>query len=426
MPTAGLGKQFRNLQLDQFLEAQGVGAESVSMAHVDYFTQVDALVRTLKPAQWKVYLRYQIGNAMAPYLSRPFRDAHFSFHGRVLRGQTVQPQRDVQVLEAINRAAGPMLAREYVARYLPATTRSRAETIAGEVRGALSRAIDRNTWMSPQARTEAAAKLAALRIETGAPADDIDFTVQPMGRNSFGSNMLIASTWHQREEMRRIGRANAQRRWGVQPQEPVLAYDIAHNRLIVSAAALQPPVLDMEQDTAAQYGSFGALVGHELGRAVDAKGRLVDAAGEVRTWWTPADDAAFGMRADRLATQYSAYDYPAATGTRVDGMLTREGNVADLVAVELALDALGNAQPELDKAGRESFFRAWASLWREQLSPETATAAASTSVQAPGHWRANGPLVNLPAFAETFGCKAGSAMVRTPEEQVSIWRQAGE
>ena len=62
--------------------------------------------------------------------------------------------------------------------------------------------------------------------------------------------------------------------------------------LIVTAAVLQPPVLDMTQDAAGQYGSFGALVAHELGRSVDAKGRLVDAKGDVRTWWTPADDAA--------------------------------------------------------------------------------------------------------------------------------------
>jgi len=248
--------------------------------------------------------------------------------------------------------------------------------------------------------------------------------MQPMGRNSFGSNMLIAATWHHREEMRRIGRTNAQRRWGVQPQEPVLAYDIAHNRLVVSAAVLQAPVLDMEQDAAAQYGSFGALVGHELGRAVDAKGRLVDASGQIRTWWTPADEAAFGERANRLAAQYANYDYPAATALKVDGNLTREGNMADLAAVELALDAFEAAQADPDSAGYESFFRAWASLWREQLSPEAATEAASTQAQAPGKWRANGPLVNLPAFAKAFKCKAGNAMVRKPEEQVSIWRQA--
>jgi putative endopeptidase len=179
----------------------------------------------------------------------------------------------------------------------------------------------------------------------------------------------------------------------------------------------------MEQDTPAQYGSFGALVGHELSRAVDMKGQLVDAAGNVRTWWTPTDEAAYSIRAKQLAVQYAGYDYPAANGLKVNGTLTSEGNMADLAALELASAALAGAQPELDAAGRESFFRAWAALWREQLAAETAADAARTRVQAPGQWRANGPLVNLPAFAETFKCKAGTAMVRKPEEQVSIWRQ---
>jgi putative endopeptidase len=222
--------------------------------------------------------------------------------------------------------------------------------------------------------------------------------------------------------MRRIGRTDAQRRWDVLPQEPAVAYDLAHNRLVISAAALQAPVLDMEQDMAAQYGSLGALVGHELSRAVDLKGQLVDASGNLRSWWTPQDEAAFASRANQLATQYASYPYPATSGLRVDAALTREQNVADLAAVELAFDALATAQPTLDNAARESFFRAWAGLWREQLAADTATQDASTLPHAPGQWRANGPLVNHPAFVETFKCKAGNAMTRKPEEQVSIWR----
>ena len=422
VPTAGLAKQFRNLQLGDFLQAQGVTADSVSMADQNYFNQLDSLVRTLKPGQWKVYLRYQIGNAMAPYLSKDFRDAEFAFNGRVLRGQTTPPTRDAQVLEAMNRAAGPMMAREYVARYLPEATAARAGAIANDVRDALLRAVDSNDWMSEAARTEAKAKLQGLGIEIGAPLRDIDFTVQPMGRTSFGSNMLIASTWQRREEMRRIGRANPQRRWDVLAQEPALAYDMANNRLIISAAALQPPVLDMSQDAAAQYGSFGALVAHQLSRAIDNKGQQVDASGKLRSWWTPQDTSAFSARANQLATQYAAYPYPGTTGLRVDAARTRDENIADLAAVELAFDALSTAQPALDAPARESFFRGWAGLWGERLSPEAATQDAGTLPYAPGQWRTNGTLANLPAFAETFKCKAGSAMVRKPEDQVSIWR----
>ncbi|HVI57548.1 MAG TPA: M13 family metallopeptidase [Luteimonas sp.] len=422
VPSATLGKSYRHLQLGDFLKAQGVSDDTVSLANPALFAELDAMVDKLKPEQWKAYLRFHVGNAMAPYLSKSFRDADFEFRGRVLRGETAPPARDQRVLDAINLAAGPMLAREYVARYLPAATASRAEAIAGQVRDALARAVERNSWMSAEAKAVAKAKVDKLKIEVGAPKRDLDFSVQPMGRGSFGGNMLIAATWRHREEMKRIGRGNANRRWDVLPQEPALAYDMAQNRLVVSAAVLQPPVLDMSQDAASHYGTFGALVGHELGRSVDRKGQFVDANGELKAWWTPADATAWDLRIAPLVAQYGAYAYPGLNGVRVNGAQTLEENAADLAGVELAWDALMASQPELPKESKQAFFRGWAQLWRQQMSTDEATRRAAVDVHAPGQWRANGPLVDLPAFGEAFECKAGSAMQAKPAQQVSIWR----
>jgi putative endopeptidase len=422
VPTNTFAKSYKHLQLGDFLKAQGVTDDSVSLANPQLFAQLDALADTLKPDQWKAYLRFQIGNAMAPYLSKSFRDADFELHGRVLRGLAAQPTAEQRTLDAINSAAGPMLGHEYVARYLPATTRSRAEDIATQVRDALARGIDRNTWMSAPTRAEAKAKLAKLDIEIGAPKRDLDYSVQPMGRGSFGSNMLIASTWRHREEMKRIGSGNADRRWDVLPQQPALGYDIAHNRLIITAAVLQAPVLDMSQDAAAHYGTFGAMVAHELGRSVDRKGRLVNAAGEFKSWWTPADDAAWDARIAPLVAQYGAYPYPGVNGVKVNGAQTLEENAADLAAVELAWDALTTTQPQLAQPSKQAFYQGWAQLWRQQMSADVATQLATTEVHAPGQWRSNGPLANEPAFGQAFTCKAGTVMQLKPEQQVSIWR----
>jgi putative endopeptidase len=420
--TGTLGKQYRHLQLDDFLKVQGVGDDSVSMANPQLFAQLDMLVDRLKPAQWKTYLRYQVGAAMAPYLSKAWRDVDYAFRGQVLRGETAPPPRQQQVLDAINLAAGPMVGREYVARYMPDTTKSRAVEIATQVRDALGRGIDRNTWMSPAAKTEAKAKLARLKIEIGAPSRDLDYSVQPMGRGSFGGNMLIASTWRHREEMRRIGRNNADRRWDVLPQQPALAYDIAQNRLIVTAAMLQAPVLDVAQDTGAQYGAFGALVGHELTHGFDGSGRMVDASGSVRDWWAPADASAWEGRTAQLVSQYSGYKWPVLAGTMVNGRQTRDENAADLAGVELAWDALTTAQPTLSTGGKQAFFQGWARLWPQQVSTDVATRMAATNVHAPGQWRTNGPLADLSAFGTAFQCKADTPMQRAPAQQVSIWR----
>lgn len=421
VPVAGLAKQYRRLQLADFLKAQGVSDDSVSIANPELFTQLDTLVERLKPEQWKTYLRWRVGDAMAPYLAKPWHEAHFAFHGRVLAGSTEPAPRRDQVLDAINLAAGPMLAREYVARHLPDASRARAGEVAAQVRDALAAALERDPRLSPQAKAEAKSKLANLRIEIGAPRRDLDFTVQPMGRGSFGGNMLIASTWRHREEMKRIGRGNADRRWNVLPQQPALAYDVPQNRLLVTAAMLQPPVLDAAQPAAAHYGAFGALVGHELSHAVDERGRLVDAKGEVRDWWTSQDVAAWQQLGQRVVAQYGTHAYPGLENVRINGALTRDINVADLAGVETAWAAFRAANPQADAAAQQAFFRAWAGLWPQRTSAEVAAQRAASSAHTPGLWRTNGALMNQPAFAEAFDCKAGTPMVLPEDQRVRLW-----
>ncbi|WP_032971880.1 M13 family metallopeptidase, partial [Stenotrophomonas maltophilia] len=405
--TKELNSRYRNLQLDAFLKAQGVDDDLVSLADPGLFKQLDGMVTKLKPDQWKAYLRWRVGDSMAPYLSKAYRDAEFEFRGRVLRGETLPPQRWEDVLDAINVAAGPMVGREYAARYLSAEDRRQAAWIVDKVREVQIEAVKNSSWMSAEAKTEAQAKLAALKIEIGTPLRDLDYSVQPMGRGSFGGNMLIASTWRHREEMKRIGKGNADRRWDVLPQQPSLAYDLAQNRLIVTAAILQGPVFNAKADAADKFGSFGGLVGHELTRAIDAKGALVDAKGELRSWWTPADKTAWTLLGNRVAAQYGSYDFPGVKGAKVNGTLTQEENLADIAGLELAWAAYLAQEPKAKQAQQQGFFRAWSALWAQQLSPNEAVRRLTADIRAPGLWRSNGTLANLPAFGATFSCKAG-------------------
>ena len=420
--TKELTSRYRNLQLDAFLKAQGVNDDLVSLSDPALFKQLDGMVTRIKPEQWKAYLRWRVGDAMAPYLSKAYRDAEFEFRGRVIRGETIAPARWEQVLDAINVAAGPMVGREYAARHLSAEDRRQAAVIADKIRETQIEAVKANTWMSAEAKSEAQAKLAALKIEIGTPLRDLDYSVQPMGRGSFGSNMLIASTWRHREEMKRIGKGNADRRWDVLPQQPALAYDIAQNRLIVTAAVLQGPVFNAKADAADKYGSYGALVAHELTRAIDAKGSLVDAKGELRSWWTPADKTAWNLLGNRVAAQFSGYEFPGVKGAKVNGELTREENLADLAGVELAWKAYLAAEPDAKPATQQGFFRAWASLWPQQVSPNEAAQRLTSDTMAPGKWRTNGALSNLPAFGATYSCKPGQPMQRVETDQIQVWR----
>ena len=419
--TAGLGKQYRNLQLDAFLKAQGVSDDTVSLANPAMFAQLDGMVGTLKPAQWKAYLRWRVGDAMAPYLAKPWRDASFDFRGKVLLGQVEQAPRWQQVLDAINLAAGPMMGHEYTERYLPAATRQQAQQIAEEVRAALKRNIANSTWLGDAAKAEAQAKVDKLGIEIGKPRRDLDYSLQPIGRGSFGGNMLIASTWRHGQEMKRIGKSNADRRWDVLPQQPALAYDLAHNRLIITAAMLQAPVLDPSMPLAAQYGAFAALVGHEMSHAVDARGRMVDARGDVRDWWTGAEAAAWDATAQRVSAFYDTLAWPQLQGLKVNGRLTRDENVADFAGLELARAALVSADPKGGAQADKAFYNGWAQLWAQQVTADEAQRRALQDVRAPGQWRANAPIMQQGAFGTAYACKVGTPMQPKPEARISIF-----
>ena len=419
--TKGLGKQYRNLQLDAFLKTQGISDDTVSVANPELFAQLDQLVGGLKPQQWKTYLRWRVGDAMAPYLAKHWRDASFDFRGKVLRGDTQPAPRWQQTLDAINLAAGPMLGREYTARYLPATTKKQADDIAGKIRDQLVRNVGASTWLGETAKAEAKAKLSKLTIEIGAPRRDLDYSVQPMGRGSFGGNMLIASTWRHRQEMKRIGRGNADRRWDVLPQQPALAYDLGQNRLIVTAAMLQAPALDANMSLAAQYGAYGALVGHELSHAIDARGRLVDASGAIRDWWGTSEAAAWDINGQRVAALYDSFAYPQLSGLKVNGRLTRDENVADLAGLELAHSAMVAALPEGGVEADKAFYRAWAQVWAQQVTAEEAKRRTVQDVRAPGQWRVNGPIMQQAAFGAAYGCKVGTPMQPKPEDQIKIF-----
>ncbi|HZH43362.1 MAG TPA: M13 family metallopeptidase [Lysobacter sp.] len=404
-----LGRQYRHLRLADFLKTQGVAVEHVVLDDPALFAQLDALVGQLKPEQWKLYLRARVADAMAPYLTKPLRDAHFDFRGRVLLALPAPPGLAQQTLDAANRLLGPVLGREYAARHLPEPQRQRAETIAQQVREQLLAALARDPRLAEPAKAQARARIESLTIEIGAPRAGDDAALPAFDRANFGANVLAAAAWRQRHAIARIGRP-APPAWGVLPHEPALAYDAAHHRLLVTAAMLQAPVLDPAQEPAAHYGALGALVGHELSRALHPR---VNAGAPI--------DPAWDALAARVAAQYHGRPYPGLTGVNLDGPRVREVGLGDFAGLELAWAAFQTAQPGAAAPARQAFFRGWAGLWAQHMSREVAQLRAATAVHPPGMWRTNVPLMQQPAFGETFACKPGTPMQLTPAQAVRVW-----
>ena len=112
---------------------------------------------------------------------------------------------------------------------------------------------------------------------------------------------------------------------------------------MLTAGILQPPLLDVKASDAINYGGLASTIGHELMHMLDDQGSQYDADGNLRTWWTPQDRAAYDKMTQQVVAQYDAYQ--ALPGVAVRGEQTLGENLADIAGLKMAYLALQLAVP---------------------------------------------------------------------------------
>ena len=86
---------------------------------------------------------------------------------------------------------------------------------------------------------------------------------------------------------------------------------------------------------------------------------------------------------------------------------------------EVAFPA-GILQPPVDGFTQDQrFFIAYAQIWCENATDQDFRRRAQEDVHAPGRWRANGVLQNMPEFRKAFGCREGTPMA--PVNVCRVW-----
>jgi len=68
----------------------------------------------------------------------------------------------------------------------------------------------------------------------------------------------------------------------------------------------------------------------------------------------------------------------------------------------------------------QQFFIAWGQFRGDEIRPETQRLMVQGDPYPIAKYRVIGPLSNITEFGEAFGCKAGSAMMRT-QDHCEVW-----
>ena len=389
-----------------------------------FFQAVDRLLAQIPLPAWQVYLKWQVAHWALPYLSEAFV-AEQQRMAQVVDGSTAVLPRWKRCVAHTQTLLGQAAGHLYARHAFSAEAQQRARTVIGHVKAALRASIAKLEWLSEPARVEALAKLDALGEQVGYSDHGLDYTSLTMSEGLFYENVIRAAAFEARREVAKIGQPVDPTEWVLPPTLVNAYYDAAQNTLVVPAGILQPPVFNIAADDAVNYGSLGAVIGHELSHGFSDRGRLYDARGNQRDWWSPGDTARFRARAGSLVRQFGGS--PGVGELRGKRYLTLGENLADLAGLTVAYRALEETRrgkPADKRDGftpEQRFFLGWAQVWRWNVRPEALQAMARTNAHAPNKWRVNGPLANMPEFARAFGCQASDPMVRAENDRARIW-----
>ena len=410
-----------------YLDAQGMqSVTSFSLAETDFFRTFDNLLTTADVEQWKAYLRTHIISAAAPRLSQAFRDNEFAL-GSLLTGQTEQRPRWEVALGAVNATMGEALGHLYVDEKFDADAKARAEELVRNILDAMKVRIENIDWMSPDTKAKALEKWDAILPKVGYPDEWRDWSGLTVEPGKYFENRKAADVFNNAYDLSKIGKPTDRKEWFTTPQTVNAFYSSQTNTINFPAGILQPPYFDANADDALNYGGIGAIIGHEITHGFDDKGSQFDGAGNNVEWWTPEDREKFDAKTAKLVEQFNGYaPLPDKPDLHVNGALTLGENIADLGGIEAAYDAFRNANGDNTDSidgytPDQRFFLAYARSWREKVRPEVLETLINSDPHSPAALRVNGVVPNVTAFAESFGCTAGSPMAFTDDRRVTVW-----
>jgi putative endopeptidase len=377
-------------------------------------------------AAWKIYLKWQLLHAAAPYLSQPFVEENFDFYQKTLAGVNEQKPRWKQCVEATDQFLGEAVGQEYVARYFPPEAKARAQEMVKNILVAMSETVNQLDWMSPETKKKAQEKISTFNVKVGYPDKWKDYSSVSISRGAFFEDVVAASTFQVTDDWSTIGKPVNRGRWGMTPPTSNAYYNPLLNEIVFPAGILQPPAFSVKATDAVNYGAIGVVIGHEISHGFDDEGAQFDAQGRLNNWWTADDLKQFQTKTGCVVKQFDGYYIEP--NIHHNGKLVLGESIGDLAGVKIAFLAFQNSQkgkapaPTIDGfTPDQQFFIAWGQFRGDETRPETQRLMVQGDPHPVAKFRVIGPLSNFPPFEKTFACKADSSMVRPESERCVVW-----
>ena len=426
MTFAELQKLAPAFEWGTYYTSTGLTQGDLNVTEPKLLQEFDRQLRETSLADWQTYLRARVLDSAAPSLSADFVKAEFDFREAFLNGAREMKPRWKRCAEATDALLGEALGRKYVEKYFPPEAKARMQELVKNLLLAMKDTIEGLEWMSPQTKARALEKLSTFNPKVGYPDKWKDYSKVDVRRDAYWESVLAARRFGVQDDHRQINKPTDRGRWLITTPTSDAYYNPTLNEIVFPAGILQPPAFSMQAVDAVNYGAIGVVIGHEISHGFDDQGAQFDAQGRLKNWWTDADLKKFQARGQCVVQQFE--NYFIEPGIHHNGKLVLGESIGDLAGAKIAYRAFHIAQrgkppaPTIDGfTPDQQFFIAWGQFRGDELRPEFARTMVQGDPHPVAKYRVIGPVSNLPEFQQAFQCKAGSPMVRKPEERCEVW-----
>ncbi|WP_019514963.1 M13 family metallopeptidase [Sphingomonas sp. Mn802worker] len=424
MTLAQLQQSAPGFDFATFMRANKTAADTLIVAQPTAIAGIAQAVGAAPIAVLRDQLLVRSLDGFADVLPRAFDAENFAFYGTVLSGTPQQQERWKRAVDFTSSALADEVGKVYVARYFPPQTKAAADQLVKNVIKAMNHRIDMLTWMAPETKVKAHAKLAAFTPRIGYPSKWRDYSALEIKTADAFGNELRANQWRHDYNATKLGKPIYRWEWGMTPMTVNAQADFGLVAITFPAAILQPPFFDPKADPAVNYGGIGAVIGHEMSHHFDDQGAKYDVHGRLTQWWTDADVQRFNALSQRLVKQYDAYE--PLPGMHVKGALTLGENSADLAGLSAAYDAYhaslgGKPAPVLNGfTADQRFYLGWAQVWRRNYREANLRQRLLTDPHAPSEQRTD-IVRNMDPWYPAFQPKPGDKLYLAQDARVKVW-----
>lgn len=356
---------------------------------------------------------------------------YFKFKQQIY-GLKQLPERWKRCQTLSNDYIGEAVGAAFVKEHFPESRRAIARNLTGQIVRAFDKALDSQDWMDDQTRNSAKEKLSAIYQKIGYSSKLDDYADVEISRSSYQSNMVALLKHKYHKMFAHLGQSIDKTEWFMNPQDVNAYYSDTRNEIVFPAGIFQQPFFSDAYPDAMNYGSIGAVIGHEMSHGFDDQGRKYDKNGLLTSWWSPAAAEAYEERAKCYVDLYNTYK-PRDVTIHVNGNLTLGENLADTNGVSVAygafkstannsLDGIPPPNPLLARelTNDQLFFVAYAQTWCTLYRHEALTVQLMTDPHSPGEFRVQGPLSQNREFAKAFSCRNSSRY--NPTDKCRLWQ----